>query len=344
MSSQKQSARYEGDRRISIGESELIAPEHGQVRLDVSFCGICGTDMHIYHGAMDARVERPLTLGHEASATVAEVGDRVTRVAVGDRVAVRPMLFGEPSPFDKGYPHVGKNLKFIGIDLPGGMQSSWTVPDYTLHRLPDSLSFEHGAMIEPAAVACHDVRMGEVVAGETVVVIGGGPIGLLIGLVCLQRGARVILSEVNETRLALARNLGMTGVNPLVQDLPALVDETSGGAMADCVFEVSGSASGVEVMTELANVRGRIVMVAIHPDPRPVNLFKFFWSELRLIGVRLYEEEDFEQAIQLATQGALALDQLITEVRPIQDVQKTFELIDSSPDGIKYLIDCRGNG
>ncbi|MBT3342848.1 MAG: alcohol dehydrogenase catalytic domain-containing protein [Gemmatimonadetes bacterium] len=336
------SAQYQGDRRISVGASEPIVPGPAQARLDVSYCGICGTDIHIYHGAMDARVQRPLILGHEASATVAEVGSEVTRVAVGDRVAVRPMDFGEPSPFDKGYPHVGKNLKFIGIDSPGGMQSSWTVPAHTLHKLPDSLSFEHGALIEPAAVACHDVRLGEVTTGEMVVVIGGGPIGLLIGLVCLQKGARVILSEVNETRLRLAGELGMTGVNPTSQDLPAVVDELSGGAMADCVFEVSGSAPGVEMMTELPNVRGRIVMVAIHPEPRPLNLFKFFWSELRLIGVRLYEEEDFEAAIRLAAEGALALDRLITQVLPIDDVQQTFERIDASPDGIKYLIDCRG--
>ena len=338
-----QSAQYHGDRAIRVGVSEPIAPGSGQVRLDVSFCGICGTDMHIYHGAMDGRVQRPLTLGHEASATVMDVGSGVTSVVAGDRVAVRPMLFGKPSPFDKGHPHVGKNLKFIGIDLPGGMQSSWTVDAYTLHKLPDGLSFEHGAMIEPAAVACHDVRMGEVTAGETVVVIGGGPIGLLVGLVCLHKGASVILSEVNQTRLALAAKLGMRAVNPLTQDLTTIVDQLSDGAMADCVFEVSGSAAGVEVMTELPNVRGRIVMVAIHPEPRPVNLFKFFWSELRLIGVRLYEEADFEEAIELATSGVLALDQLITEVLPISDVQQTFELIDSSPDGIKYLIDCRGS-
>jgi len=175
------------------------------------------------------------------------------------------------------------------------------------------------------------------------IVIGGGPIGLLIGLVCLQKGARVILSEVNETRRQLAGDLGMTAVNPTSQDLPGIVDELTGGAMADCVFEVSGSTPGVAMMTELPNVRGRIVMVAIHPEPRPVNLFKFFWSELRLIGVRLYEEEDFDEAIRLATCGALALDQLITEVRSIDAVQQTFELIDSSPNGIKYLIDCRAN-
>jgi len=334
------SAQYQGNKSVAVGESQAIAPGDNEVRLDVGFCGICGTDIHIFHGAMDARVAQPQILGHEASATVAEIGAGVTNVAVGDRVAVRPLKFGEPSDFDNGFSHVGKNLKFIGIDLPGGMQSSWTVPDYTLHKLPDSLSLEHGAMIEPAAVACHDVRMGEVVAGETCVVIGGGPIGLLIALVAKEKGARVILSEVNQPRLDLAESLGLEVVNPIKIDVAEKVAELTDGKMADCVFEVSGSAPGVELMTELPNVRGRIVMVAIHPQPKPVNLFKFFWSEIRMIGARLYQEEDFDEAIALADSGKLHLDKLITQVNPIDDVQKTFEMIDANPDGIKYLIQC----
>lgn len=334
------SAQYQGNRKISVGVSTPLAPEAGQVRLDVSHCGICGTDMHIFHGAMDQRVQMPLIIGHEVSATVAELGDNVDSVIVGDRVAIRPLLFGESTAFDKGHGHVGKNLKFIGIDLPGGMQSSWTVPDYTLHKLPDSLSLEHGALIEPAAVACHDVRLGEVQAGEHCVVIGGGPIGLLIALVAMQKGADVLLTEVNESRLQLANELGMTAVNPLKTDAASAVQEWTGGNMADCVFEVSGSAPGVELMTEVPNVRGRIVMVAIHPQPKPVNLFKFFWSELRLIGARLYEECDFDEAIELAASGSLHLDKLITEVSPIDEVQETFDKIDANPDGIKHLIKC----
>ena len=110
--------------------------------------------------------------------------------------------------------------------------------------------------------------------------------------------------------------------------------------MADCVFEVSGSAPGVEVMTEVANVRARIVMVAIHPQPKPVNLFKFFWSEIRMIGARLYEEQDFDEAIALASSGKLHLDKLITQVMPIDKVQEAFEAIDANPDGIKTLIQC----
>lgn len=333
-------ALYQGNRTIGIGSSQIIAPAKGEVRLDVAYCGICGTDIHIFHGHMDQRVSAPLAIGHEVSATVAQIGEGVTTVSVGDRVAVRPLKFGAPSDFDKGNPHVGKNLKFIGIDLPGGMQSSWTLPAYTLHALPESLSLEQGAMIEPAAVACHDVRLGEVQAGETCVVIGGGPIGLLIALVAKDKGAQVILSEVNESRLDLAASLGLGVVNPIKDDLVEAVRSATDGSMADCVFEVSGSAPGVEVMTELPNVRGRIVMVAIHPEPRPVNLFKFFWSELKLIGARLYEEQDFDEAIELAASGNLHLDKLITQINSIDDVQESFETIEANPDGIKYLIDC----
>ncbi len=333
-------ANYRGAKQIGIGESVAIPPGPGEVRLSVAYCGICGTDMHIYHGHMDQRVSLPQTIGHEVSAVVSELGDGVETVQVGDKVAVRPLMFGEAVSFDKGHAHVGKNLKFIGIDLPGGMQSSWTVPAYTLHKLPEGMPLSHGALVEPAAVAVHDVRLGKVRAGETCVVIGGGPIGLLIALVAKVKGARVVLSEVNESRLEFATKLGIEGVNPMRQNVVEKVSELTDGAMADCVFEVSGSAPGAEIMTELPNVRGRIVMVAIHPEPRPVNLFKFFWSEIQLIGVRLYEECDFDEAIELMGEGKLPLDQLITEIAPIEAVQATFEKIDANPDGIKYLIQC----
>ena len=333
-------AVYQGNRKFITGTSTPIGPGPDEVRLNVAFCGVCGTDVHIYHGAMDGRVGPPKIVGHEASAVVAELGEGVTELSVGDRVAVRPLQFGEPTAFDKGCPHVGKNLKFIGIDTPGAMQSSWTVPAYTLHKLPDSLSLQHGALIEPVAVACHDVRLGQVKPGEKCVVLGGGPIGLLIALVARERLAKVLVSEVNPTRIALAESLGLKAVNPLEQDLVREVAAWSDDAMADVVFEVSGVAPAVEVMTELPNVRGRIVMVAIHTEPKPVNLFRFFWSEIRMIGARLYEAEDFNEAIRLAASGVLPLDSLITQVDPLEATQQVFETIDANPEGMKYLIQC----
>src|SRR5262249_7217372 len=147
-----------------------------------------------------------------------------------------------------------QKLKFIGIDAPGAMQGLWTVPSHTLHRLPDHLPLEQGALIEPLAVACHDVRLGEVKAGEVAVVLGGGPIGALVALVAKNEGARVVVSEVNPFRLRLAADLGLETVNPKEVDLPKFVNAETGGAGADVVFEVTSSAAGAEMMTKLPRV------------------------------------------------------------------------------------------
>lgn len=335
-------AFYTGKGKFEVGEGRVVAPGKDEVRLDVAYCGVCGTDVHIYHGVMDQRVGPPQTVGHEASAVVAQVGEGVTNVKVGDRVAVRPLKFGAPHAFDKGHAHVGKNLKFIGIDSAGAFQNSWTVPAYTLHKLPESLSLKHGAFIEPLAVACHDVKIGRVKSGENTLVIGGGPIGTLIAYVLKEKGANVIITEVNETRLEMLNNLGFTTVNPVKEDLMSRLSELTKEKMIDCAFEVSGSAPGVQTMTEVVNVRGRIVMVAIHGgEKKPVDLFKFFWSEIELLGARLYEEDDYEEAIHIASSGQVPFDTLITQTDTLDNIQKIFEIIDNNPAGMKYLIDCQ---
>ncbi len=338
-------AFYQEKGAFTIADSPAIPPAEGEARLAVAYCGVCGTDVHIYHGVMDARIGPPQVIGHEASAVVQEVGPGVTNVKVGDRVAVRPLQFGEPHPFDKGNAHVGKNLKFIGIDKPGAFQQSWTVPAYTLHHLPDALSLAHGALIEPLAVACHDVKIGRVKAGENVLVMGGGPIGVLIAFVLREKGAQVMVAEVNETRLKMLADWGFEVVNPVKEKLEQKVSDFTNSAMADVVFEVSGSAAAVEAMTTVVNARARIVMVAIHGGgPRQVDLFKFFWSEIELLGARLYQEEDYEEAIRLAAGGKIPFDSLITKVSTLDHIQSVFEEIDQNPEGMKYLIEVGEGG
>lgn len=330
---------FSGNQSFDFQSYTATPPQPGEVQLRVSYCGVCGTDVHIYHGAMAHRLRLPQVIGHEVSAEVAAVGEGVTDWQPGDRVTVRPLQPGPDDPSDNGQRHIGKNLTFIGIDSPGGMQTHWNVPAHTLHRLPDNLSLQLGALIEPLAVACHDVRLGEVQPGEQVVVIGGGPIGMLVALVARQKGANVLVSEVNPARLTLAESLELATANPKEADLVAEVERFTNGTMADVVFEVSGVAAGVQAMTQVARARGRIVMVAIHADPKPVDLFRFFWRELRLIGARVYEPQDFEEAIGLAASGALPLAQLITQVSPLAEAKTVFETIDSNPAGMKYLLE-----
>ena len=333
-------AIYMGDKTFYPGESVLISPQTGEVGLKIAYCGICGTDVHIYHGNMDHRVKIPQIIGHEVSAQVVTIGDDVSGIKIGDRVVIRPLQAGAAIPADKGYTHIGRNLKFMGIDTPGGMQAYWTVPANTIHLLPDNVPLREGALIEPLAVACHDVRRARVKEHEYVVVIGGGPIGLLISLVAKSQGANVLLVEINEKRRDLAEKLGLSVVNPRQVDLVKAIDKFSDGVMADVVFEVSGSTNGVKEMTRLPNVRGRIVMVAIHSQPREIDLFSFFWKEVEMVGARVYEPQDFEMALSLAAHNMIPLEALISDTVDIGQVQQAFEQIDSHPDGMKYLIKC----
>lgn len=332
---------YEGNKTFSVVEKELEAPAAGDVRVKVAYCGICGTDVHIYHGMMDQRVDIPQIIGHEMSGTIDAIGEGVSGFAVGEKITVRPLDNREEMPSDKGFSHIVKKLKFIGIDSPGAMQQYWNVPAFTLHKLNKETDLKLAALIEPLSVACHDVRLSGLVAGETAVVLGGGPIGLLVAMAAKIEGADVIISEVNETRIKLAEEFGFTVVNPTKTDLVEFVDKHTDGALADVVFEVAGVQAALDVMTEVAGIRGRIVMVAIHGQPKEINLFKFFWKELKLIGARVYEGEDYEKSIELITKNEMPFERLITATEPLEKIQHLFEQIDSNPNGMKYLLDCQ---
>jgi 2-desacetyl-2-hydroxyethyl bacteriochlorophyllide A dehydrogenase len=259
----------------------------------------------------------------------------------GDHVTVMPLdPCGACPACRAGHSHICQKLNFIGIDSPGAFQSVWTVPAKTLLRLPPQLSLAHGALVEPLAVACHDVRLAEIRPGEHVVVIGGGPIGMLVALVARHAGGNVVVTEVNPFRVALAKRLGLEAVNPKETDVVKFIEERTDGAGADAVFEVSGSKAGVAAMPHLLRTRGRMVVVAIFAQPVEIDLFRVFWRELKLIGVRVYEREDFAKAIDLAASGELPLDALITETTSLDGLSESFEKMDSGGECMKILIDC----
>ena len=335
-----QAVFFEGNRTLRVGESVAVEPGAGQVQIRVAYCGICGTDLHLFHGAMAHRLTLPHVMGHEMSGTIAAVGSGVAGWRAGDRVTVRPLdPCGHCPACVAGHSHICHNLKFIGIDTPGALQGMWTVPAHTLHRLPEGLALREGAMVEPVAVACHDVRMSELKEGEFAAVIGGGPIGILVALVAQARGARGYGGR-RPFRLQLARDLGIDAVNPLETDLPGLVNERTGGAGADVVFEVSGSQAGADTMTKLPRTRGRIVVVAIFGEAPKVDLFRFFWRELKLSGARVYEAEDFELAIELAAAGRLPLEKLITGVLPLGRLEEAMHRMEGGGDCMKILVSC----
>jgi 2-desacetyl-2-hydroxyethyl bacteriochlorophyllide A dehydrogenase len=334
-----QAAVYRGNKTFSVETVTTAPPAAGQVQIDVAYCGICGTDLHIYLGHMDQRVGFERTIGHEMSGRIAAVGEGVTGLEAGQNIVVRPLDHcGDCPACNAGNEHICHSLKFIGIDSAGAFQQKWNVPAHTIHVLPDDLDLSHAALIEPLAVACHDVSRGNVQAGEDVLVIGGGPIGMLVAMVARDAGANVTISEINENRLDYARGIGFDVMNPKDVDVAKMMHDTTGGKGADVVFEVSGSQPGVDLMTAAAATRGRIVMVAIHATKPAIDMFQFFWRELDLLGARVYRPEDYEAAMALLAKGVVDCDSFITDIQGLEDIQTAFETLTQNPNAMKSMI------
>ncbi len=331
---------YRRARTLDIEERPEAEPRSGELSIAIAYTGICGTDLHIYHGDMDARVGAAAVIGHEMSGRVAGIGAGVTGWTVGQPVTVMPTRScGTCAACRRGNSHICHAMQFLGIDSPGAMQSRWNVPADLVLALPPDLPLKHAALIEPTAVAVHDVRRANVGTDDHVVVVGGGPVGLLIAAVAQHRGARVLLVEPDGFRRQVATDLGVEAIDPATTDVVALVDDRTAGAGADIAFEVSGSAPGVTTAVDVLTTRGRLVMVAIHPQLRPVNLHRFFWRELELFGARLYQRDDMTEAIRLITSGAVAVDRLISRVGPVDTVTDAFTALESGGSVMKVLID-----
>ena len=335
-------ASYIGDRQIEVREASATDPAPGEVQIAVAYTGLCGTDLHIFHGNMDARVANPLIFGHEMSGTIAALGEKVTGWSVGAAVTVMPLDWDGTCPAClAGYSHICQNLNFMGIDSPGSLQKLWNVPAETVVALPSSVRLDHAALVEPVAVAVHDVRRSELAPGDRAVVIGGGPIGVLIATVARDFGGEVLVIEPETNRRQQISDLGFTTLDPRETDQVAWVTEWTGGAGADVVFEVSGAASAVLGATDLARVRGTIVVVAIHPSPREINLQRVFWRELRILGARVYERVDFETAAELISLNRIPADLLISRIVPLSETGQAFDELETGR-AMKILVDVAG--
>lgn len=327
-------AVYLGDSTVVVRDVDVLEPGAGEVRIAVAFTGICGTDLHILHGHMDHRVEPPGTVGHEMSGRVDAVGEGVAGLAVGDPVTVMPLVWcGQCAACRAGFSHVCERLTFVGIDSTGAMQNLWTVPASVVVPLPQEMDLRDAALVEPTAVAVHDVRRSALVAGERVLVVGGGPVGVLIALVAARVGAEVVLAELDPQRRALAASWGIEVLDPSAVDVAPLGVQV--------VFEVSGSQGGMDTAMAALGVRGRLVVVGIHAARREVDLHRVFWRELTVLGARVYEREDYDQAIALLQEDVVPTKQFVSRVVPLDEAPEAFATLAAGGGVMKVLVDCR---
>lgn len=342
-------AVYYGPNKVSVEDVAIPTPGPGQVQLQVGFNGICGTDLHEYYAGPIfvptqphplTHQELPLTLGHEFSGTVTAVGAGVTDWREGDRVAVEPIYKCDHcGPCAAGNYNVCQQIGFHGLMSDGGMAEYTVVPTNMLHRLPDNVSLELGALVEPMSVAYHAATLGDVKPGDTAMVFGAGPIGIGLWFALRGKGLQeVFVVEPSPTRRAAIEALGAVTLDPTVIDVPGFIADHTYGAGADAVYDAAGVTPAVETALACVGSRKPMVSVAIYEKPLQTPLLNLVMNESRIQGSLCYTGADFEAVIALMAQGAYDTSGWVAQI-PIGDVvSEGFEALHAG-NKMKVLVD-----
>jgi len=327
--------------KIEFNEVPVPEVQPGQIKVKMMRIGVCGSDIHVNHGK-HPYTSYPVVQGHEVSAEVVEKGSDVTNVKVGDRVTIQPQVVcGTCYPCTHGMYNDCEVLKVMGFQTTGMASEYFVVDAKKALVLPEGMSWDHGAMIEPLAVAVHAVRRAGDMKGKKVLVLGGGPIGNLVAQTARAMGAAdVLLSELSAYRLDAAEKCGISTVNTSKQDLLEMIVEKFGTDRADYIFECIGINPTMKQAIECARKGSTIVVVGVFGDLASMNMGLVQDHELTLIGTAMYREEDYIKAIELVGAGLIDFDALITHRFKFLDYTDAYTLIDEQKDkAMKVMID-----
>jgi (R,R)-butanediol dehydrogenase / meso-butanediol dehydrogenase / diacetyl reductase len=334
-------------RAVAIAEDRSLEPieleerplQPDEARVRVAFCGICGSDLHL---RPSPAVAAGSIMGHEFSGTVAELGSAVEGFQVGDRVAVFPFApCGECSNCLRRDDHVCQNAAVTGLGLglnAGAYAESVVVDRSMLVPIPDELSFEHGALVEPLAVALHGIEVGEVKPSDRCVVVGAGPIGVMTAFGLRARGVeRMLVVERNEHRQERIRRLGFEAIG--LDGVHERVLEGFDGEAADVVLECAGNPAAPQLAIELVRSCGVVVLLGVLEEPVEISQLVLLIKEAQVRGSFAYRRHEFEEAVELLAAGKLPADLLITGRAPLEDAQAMFERLEDPATGdIKILL------
>ena len=326
---------------IRFIESPRPIPGPDELLVAVVCVGICGSDLHAYHGRHPF-IQLPIVPGHEFAGTVAKVGTNVRGFAPGQRVTVEPSLVcGLCYNCTHGRYNVCEQLRVIGCQTPGAMGDYLTVPASKALHLPDDVTWDQAALAEPLAVAVHAVRVAQLRAGANLLILGAGTIGLMTLQAAKAMGAgRVMTTDLLQDRLDLALELGADeAVNPRTTDLAATLEETFGPQRADVIIECVGVASTIRDAIRLARKGTRIVLAGVFEQEVLVNLGLVQDRELELVGTLMYVSDNFPTALELIQSGRVQTEPLITHRFPLAQATQAFATADSRRDALKVLIE-----
>jgi (R,R)-butanediol dehydrogenase/meso-butanediol dehydrogenase/diacetyl reductase len=347
-------ARFHAAKDIRIEDIPEPETRPGTVKIDIAWCGICGTDLHEYlegpifvpqpgHPHPLTHEEPPVTLGHEFSGVISEVGDGVDGLAVGDHVVVEPYIVcGECGPCKAGKYNLCDKMGFIGLaGAGGGLAEKIVVEQRWVHKVKDSVPLDQAAVIEPLTVAVHAVRISGAQAGDWALVGGAGPIGLLTAAVLKGEGLKVIISEVADLRKQKAHESGVADViiDPSQEDLKARVLEITDGIGADAAFECAGVNVVFDGLQDALKPGGVLTNVSIWGHDATIDMHKLVNKELTVHGTIGYAN-DHPTSIKLVEDGKVDVTPFITGRIALDDlIDQGFKtLIDHKDTAVKILV------
>jgi (R,R)-butanediol dehydrogenase / meso-butanediol dehydrogenase / diacetyl reductase len=342
--------------RRDIRVEDVPAPgalQAGQVRVRPVYCGICGTDLHEYtDGPIVIPVDpHPLTgaaapqvLGHEFAATVLEIADGVDSARVGDLVSIMPLIScGHCGPCRSADHHLCRQMACTGLSWQGGgLSDEVLVPGYQVFRLPDGVSALQGALVEPAAVAAHGVDQTGLRPGQSVLIAGGGPIGVLAALYAQAAGAaRIIVSEPNAFRREFLERLDIGHVlDPVAAGFREGLLDLTDGLGADVAVECSATEAGLRAVLEGVRTRGKISQVALHVRPASIDPMLLCQMSLTVAGIWCYQTDSWPRIMSLIATGRFPVEQVVSHEIPLESaVRDGFdELCSPASTAVKVLI------
>jgi (R,R)-butanediol dehydrogenase / meso-butanediol dehydrogenase / diacetyl reductase len=336
---QMKASLWTGPERVEFQEIARPTAGAGQALIKVAYGGICGTDIMIYLGK-HPRAKAPLVMCHEFAGTIVEADGAA--FAPGTPVTVNPLLTcGQCYACRNGVPHVCSKLGLVGIDCDGGFAEYVAVPLHTVRPLPASLPLVQAALIEPLAVAVHAVRASSLKVGDVTAVLGCGPIGIMTAQVVRMAGARrVLVSERSPKRVAIARELGFEVIDTSKQNAVEVIMDATNGDGVPVVFETAGVQATITDAGKVARIYGQVLQVGMPKTPPVVDLTQLMFHEVNITPIRVYREEDFNQAIAIAGTGKIDMVKPVTHILPLKRLGEAMELAHAATEACKILLDA----
>ena len=327
--------------QIDVHEVAEPVPGLGEVLLRIQRIGVCGSDIHVYHGKHPLTTY-PVVQGHEFSAVLEAVGSGVAGLAPGTKVTSMPQIVcGKCAPCRRGDYHICDKLKVQGFQAPGCAQELWVTSAASIVPLPETFTFEQGALVEPASVAVHAVNRAGQLAGLGVAVLGAGPIGNLVAQTARSAGAQVLITDLSDYRLEIARKCGLTETsNANLETLADASKRVFGKTGFDVAFECVGVEATMTAAVDSVQKGGTIIVVGVFGDKPRVNLALVQDRELNLRGTLMYQRQDYRKAVELIGSGDILTEPLVSRHFSLDNYIEAYRFIDQFGDkSMKVIID-----